>query len=48
MRGAMIGIALALAAALTLSACGKRGSPRPPAPDAPVAAEPAEEKPTEE
>ena len=35
----MRGLALILAAALVLGACGKRGTPEPPAPDTPAAEE---------
>jgi hypothetical protein len=35
----MRGLALILAAALVLGACGKRGNPKPPAPETPAAEE---------
>jgi len=41
MRGAAFAIAVATAAALALSGCGKKGNPKPPV-------ETTEERPTEE
>ncbi|MEL7140363.1 MAG: lipoprotein [Pseudomonadota bacterium] len=40
--------ALAAALSLTLTACGRRGDPRPPAPDQPAVQQPAAQQPAPE